>query len=153
MVKKYILSLLIFLLTFAILVMGGGIAPFIDTQSMLYVFGIGFLYSLSVPYDRLNAFADGCVRGGWLMFIIGLIFIFGTFPEAIERGWFGPALSVNIIPIFYGYFVMLIVKPLVFLNTPDKVVIATKPRVSNLAEDFRPFTPKAKRKKNLPVRN
>ena len=151
--KNYILQLLIFLITIALLVLQGGVAPFVDTQSMFYVFGTGFLYSLSVPHDRLNAFADGCVRGGWLMFIIGLIFIFGNLSEGIERGWIGPALSVNIIPIFYGYLVMLIVKPLVFLHAPDKVSISTKSPFPEFTEDFRPLTPMAKRKKNLPVRN
>ena len=82
-----------------------------DILSLLFVLGgaIGFLIMKGNPENHMNNFGDGAVYFGWLGTLIGLIAITGNrFLVWGDIEKMGPALTVSMLPILYGYTVRLI---------------------------------------------
>ena len=79
--------------------------------SLLFDFGgaIGFLIMKGNPENHMNNFGDGAVYFGWLGTFVGLIAITGNrflvWGDIVKMG---PALTVYMLPILYGYTVRLI---------------------------------------------
>ena len=107
---KLFASFSVIFLTIALLILGGGIAPFIDLQYASYVFLVGVIFFIASPADRFAAFGNGCVNAGWLAFLVGLVFIFGTISET-EDGLIGPSFAVNFLAPLYGYFFKIVTLP------------------------------------------
>ena len=78
---------------------------------MLFVLGgaIGFLIMKGNPENHMNNFGDGAVYFGWLGTLVGLVAITGNrflVWDDVEK--MGPALTVSMLPILYGYAARLI---------------------------------------------
>ena len=107
---KLFASFSVTFLTAALLFLGGNVALFIDLQSAFYVFFVGVIFFIASPMDRFAAFGNGCVNAGWLAFLVGLVFIFGTISET-EDGLIGPSFAVNFLAPLYGYFFKIVTLP------------------------------------------
>ena len=87
-----------------------GIHLYFDILSFLFVLGgaIGFLVMKNKPENYLHNFGQGAVYFGWLGTVVGLIAITGT-PSFVwgnvEK--LGPALSVALLTVLYGYMIKL----------------------------------------------
>jgi Flagellar motor component len=79
---------------------------FLDLPSLLIVIGgaLGYVLAKGKSKHFIKNFGDGSVYMGWIGFIIGLIMIGNHYADADK---IGPALSVALLPIFYGYFIKL----------------------------------------------
>lgn len=110
MKKQLFASFSVIFLTVALLILGGDIVVFIDLQYALYVFLMGVVFFVASPADRFAAFGNGCVNAGWLAFLVGLVFIFGTISET-EDGLIGPAFAINFLGPLYGYFFRIVTLP------------------------------------------
>ena len=90
----------------AAIMFGGGEEKFLDMPSLLLVaiIGVGNVIGAKGDDSILTKFGDGCVRGAWIGFLIGLILIVGspTF-ASMNVPALGAALSVCLLPLFYGY--------------------------------------------------
>jgi len=88
-----------------------GIHLFFDITSLLFVLGgaTGFLVMKNNPEKHLANFGEGAVYFGWLGTLIGLIAITGNrFSVWGDVDKMGPALTVAMLTILYGYSVKLI---------------------------------------------
>ena len=84
---------------------------YFDILSLLFVLGgaIGFCIMKGNPGKHMNNFGYGAVYFGWLGILIGLIAITGNrFLVWGDIEKMGPALTVSMLPILYGYTVRLI---------------------------------------------
>jgi flagellar motor component MotA len=83
-------------------------SKFIDLQSLLIVLGgaIGYALAKGKPKEFIINFGDGCVYMGWIGLMIGIIII-GNHYAGTEKIW--PAFSIALLPLFYGYFIKLVV--------------------------------------------
>ena len=84
---------------------------YFDILSLLFVLGgaIGFCLMKGNSENHMSNFGDGAVYFGWLGTLVGLIAITGDRLLVwgdIEK--MGPALTVSMLPILYGYTVRLI---------------------------------------------
>ena len=93
-------------------VVGGSVASidhtkFLDLPSMLIVVGgaLGYVLAKGKSKHFIRNFGDGSVYMGWIGLMIGLIMI-GNHHANTENLW--PALSIALLPIFYGYLIKLI---------------------------------------------
>jgi len=79
---------------------------FLDLPSLVIVLGgaLGYVLAKGKSKHFIKNFGDGSVYMGWIGFIIGLIMI-GNHHADTDK--IGPALSVALLPIFYGYFIKL----------------------------------------------
>ena len=118
MKKKLLASFSVIFLTIALLILGGGLAPFIDLQYASYVFLVGVIFFIASPVDRFAAFGNGCVNAGWLAFLVGLIYIFWGLND-VEVELIGPSFSVNFLAPLYGYFFKIITLPLTLSELKD----------------------------------
>ena len=79
---------------------------YVDILSFLFVLGgaVGFLVMKNKPENHVQNFGQGAVYFGWLGTAVGLIAITGT-PSFVwgnvEK--LGPALSVAMLTVLYGY--------------------------------------------------
>ena len=83
---------------------------FIDLNSALFVLGgaTGFLVFKNNTGNHIKNFGQGAVYFGWLGTLIGLIAITGNrFMVWGDLEKMGPALSISMITIFYGYLIKL----------------------------------------------
>ena len=88
-----------------------GIHLFFDITSLLFVLGgaTGYLVMKNNPEKHLANFGEGAVYFGWLGTLIGLIAITGNrFSVWGDVDKMGPALTVAMLTILYGYSVKLI---------------------------------------------
>ena len=88
-----------------------GIHLFVDVNSLLFVLGgaTGFAVMKNNSGEHIANFGEGAVYFGWLGTLIGLIAITGNrFSIWGDVDKMGPALSVAMLTILYGYSVKLI---------------------------------------------
>tara|TARA_X000001036_G_scaffold417526_1_gene435569 strand:+ start:726 stop:1109 length:384 start_codon:yes stop_codon:yes gene_type:complete len=84
----------------------GDIDVFLDLPSFLFVFGISATATLITAREtkqRIKMFSRFSVLTGWLGFIIGLVSIIGDLDFVRNLQAIFPALSIALLPIFYGY--------------------------------------------------
>ena len=88
-----------------------GFHLYFDILSLLFVLGgaIGFLIMKGNPENHMKNFGDGAVYFVWLGTLVGLIAITGNrFLVWGDIEKMGPALTVSMLPILYGYTARLI---------------------------------------------
>ena len=96
---------------FGALEMGGGLDKAIDLMSLIFVIGVAIGHALSAKdgENKISRFGDGCVRGGWLAFLMGLSLIAGSdIAAAMDFGSLMPAMAVASLAPLYGYFFKII---------------------------------------------
>ena len=84
---------------------------FIDINAPLFVLGgaTGFLVFKKASGNHIKNFGQGAVYFGWLGTLIGLIAITGNrFMMWGDVEKMGPALSVAMLTIFYGYTIKMV---------------------------------------------
>ena len=85
-----------------------GISAFVDSICLAIVFGGGIAYAVAkggINQSRDQAlvnFADGAVYWGWLGLLAGAI---GIAANMTDINQLGPASSIALLAVFYGYFV------------------------------------------------
>ena len=90
----------------AAIIYGGGQEKFLDMPSLLLVaiIGVGNVIGAKGDDSILTKFGDGCVRGGWIGLLIGLILIIDApIFASMNVSALGAAMSVCMLPLFYGY--------------------------------------------------
>ena len=90
----------------AAIIYGGGQEKFLDMPSLLLVaiIGVGNVIGAKGDDSILMKFGDGCVRGAWIGFLIGLILIADAqIFASMNVPALGAAMSVCMLPLFYGY--------------------------------------------------
>ena len=88
-----------------------GFHLYFDILSLLFVLGgaIGFCIMEGNREGHIKNFGDGAVYFGWLGTLVGLIAITGDrFLVWGDIEKMGPALTVSMLPILYGYSARLI---------------------------------------------
>tara|TARA_E500000178_G_scaffold269585_1_gene267456 strand:- start:139 stop:498 length:360 start_codon:yes stop_codon:yes gene_type:complete len=84
----------------------GGIAAFLDAISLAIVFGGGLAFAVAkggLNQNRNQALlnlAEGAVYWGWLGLLVGCV---GIAANLKELSALGPAASIAILTVFYGY--------------------------------------------------
>ena len=89
----------------------GALAPAIDLMALVVVVavGVGHVFGAKDGENRITRFGDGCVRGGWLGLLIGVIVILNVNAEAqMDFTMIIPAMAVAWLTPLYGYFFKLI---------------------------------------------
>ena len=87
------------------------LAPAIDLMSLVVVIAVGVGHALGAKdgENRITRFGDGCVRGGWLSLLIGVIVILNVDAAAqMDFTMIIPAMAVAWLTPLYGYFFKLI---------------------------------------------
>ena len=83
---------------------------FIDLMSLMFV-GLGIIAFIiaapSGPINRLEYAASGAVTTGWIGFAVGLVITLRN-AETFEATAIAPALSVMVLPVFYGYVISVL---------------------------------------------
>ena len=83
---------------------------FIDLMSLMFV-GLGIIAFIiaapSGPINRLEYAASGAVTTGWIGFAVGLVITLRN-AETFEATAIAPALSIMILPVFYGYVISVL---------------------------------------------
>ena len=93
-----------------------GIAAFLNTISLAIVFGGGLAFALAKAglnqnrNQALSNFAEGAVYWGWIGLLAGCV---GIAANLKELSALGPAASVAILTVFYGYTVKWVVKAVI----------------------------------------
>ena len=88
-----------------------GIHLYFDILSFLFVLGgaIGFLVMKNNPEKHIKNFGQGAVYFGWLGTLVGLVAVTGDrFLVLGNKEKMGPALSVSMLTILYGYSIKLV---------------------------------------------
>ena len=109
--NKYLGVAVIIIIVVGATITGGGISPFIDTMALIFVLGIGIGHALGAKdgESKITRFGDGCVRGGWLGFLVGVSLIAGTdFAARMDFSMIMPAMAVALLAPLYGYFFKII---------------------------------------------
>ena len=89
----------------------GALVPAIDLMALVVVVavGVGHVFGAKDGENRITRFGDGCVRGGWLGLLIGVIVILNVNAEAqMDFTMIIPAMAVAWLTPLYGYFFKLI---------------------------------------------
>ena len=74
----------------------------------LYV-AVGHALGAKDGENKITRFGDGCVRGGWLGFLVGVSLIAGTdFAARMDFSMIMPAMAVALLAPLYGYFFKII---------------------------------------------
>ena len=108
---KYLGVVVIIGIFFGALEMGGGLVKAMDLMSLIFVLGIAIGHALGAnPGENvIRRFGDGCVRGGWLGFLIGIALIAGSEQAAVMNvSHLMAALAVALLTPLYGYFFKII---------------------------------------------
>ena len=83
---------------------------FIDLMSLMFV-GLGIIAFIiaapSGPINRLEYAASGAVTTGWIGFAVGLVITLRN-AETFEATAIAPALSIMVLPVFYGYVISVL---------------------------------------------
>ena len=93
-----------------------GIAAFLDAISLAIVFGGGLAFAVAkggLNQNRNQAllnFAEGAVYWGWLGLLVGCV---GIAANLKELSALGPAASIAILTVLYGYTVTWSVKAVI----------------------------------------
>ena len=94
----------------AVTIITGTAHYFIDLMSLMFV-GIGIIAFIiaapSGPINRLEYAASGAVTTGWIGFAVGLVITLRN-AETFEATAIAPALSVMVLPVFYGYVISVL---------------------------------------------
>ena len=108
---RAVLGWIIFMAVIALAIISNDTAHyFIDLPSLLVV-ALGMIAFMiaapSGPINRLEYGASGAVTSGWLGFVIGLVITLRN-AESFEATAIAPALSIMILPVFYGYVISVL---------------------------------------------
>ncbi|MGB0689943.1 MAG: hypothetical protein ACPGOZ_04605 [Candidatus Puniceispirillum sp.] len=94
----------------AVTIVTGTAHYFIDLMSLMFV-GLGIIAFIiaapSSPINRLEYAASGAVTTGWIGFAVGLVITLRN-AETFEAAAIAPALSVMVLPVFYGYVISVL---------------------------------------------
>jgi len=94
----------------AVTIVTGTAHYFIDLMSLMFV-GLGIIAFIiaapSGPINRLEYAASGAVTTGWIGFAVGLVITLRN-AETFEAAAIAPALSVMVLPVFYGYVISVL---------------------------------------------
>ena len=94
----------------AVTIITGTAHYFIDLMSLMFV-GLGIIAFIiaapSGPINRLEYAASGAVTTGWIGFAVGLVITLRN-AETFEAAAIAPALSVMVLPVFYGYVISVL---------------------------------------------
>jgi hypothetical protein len=94
----------------AVTIITGTAHYFIDLMSLMFV-GLGIIAFIiaapSGPINRLEYAASGAVTTGWIGFAVGLVITLRN-AETFEATAIAPALSIMILPVFYGYVISVL---------------------------------------------
>ena len=105
----------------------GGLHNFIDLMSALFVFGgaTGWAVFKKNNGNHIANYGEGAVYFGWLGSLIGLIAITNnSFLIWGDVEKMGPALSIAMLTILYGYTIKIVT--IALSNTPTKMEIAAE---------------------------
>ena len=83
---------------------------FLDLRSFLFVFGISATAAVITEQGikhRIKVFSRVAVSTGWIGFLIGLILILGDSDFVKNSETVSLAISIALLPIFYGYIAKL----------------------------------------------
>ena len=108
---KYLGIVVIIGIFFGALEMGGGLVKAMDLMSLIFVLGlaIGHALGANTGENVITRFGDGCVRGGWLGFLIGIALIAGSEQAAVMNvSHLMAALAIALLTPLYGYFFKII---------------------------------------------
>ena len=102
---------IIFIAVIALVIISNDSARhFIDLPSLLVV-ALGMIaFMIAAPsglINRLEYAASGAVTSGWLGFVIGLVITLRN-AESFEATAIAPALSIMVLPVFYGYMISVL---------------------------------------------
>ena len=109
--KPYIGVLIILGTITGAFISAGALAPAIDLMALAVVVavGVGHVFGAKDGENRITRFGDGCVRGGWLGLLIGVILILNVNAAAqMDFTMIIPAMAVAWLTPLYGYFFKLI---------------------------------------------
>ena len=109
---RAVLGWIIFMAVIAVTVISNDkIQHFIDLPSLLIV-ALGMIAFMiaapSGPINRLEYAASGAVTSGWIAFVIGLVITLRN-AESFEATAIAPALSIMVLPVFYGYVISVLI--------------------------------------------
>ena len=94
----------------AVTIITGTAHYFIDLMSLMFV-GLGIIaFIIAAPsgsINRLEYAASGAVTTGWIGFAVGLVITLRN-AETFEATVIAPALSIMILPVFYGYVISVL---------------------------------------------
>ena len=95
------------------MISGGGMGPFLDIISLIFVFATSFFASLAMSKGKLDErtislTGDAAVIIGWLGFLIGLVLMARGLNTLLADQALGSAFSVAFLTVFYGYFIKLV---------------------------------------------
>lgn len=110
-IMKFLGIVIIVGIFFGALEMGGGLDKAIDLMSLIFVIGVAVGHALGAKdgENKITRFGDGCVRGGWLGFLVGVSLIAGSdIAAAMDFGSLMPAMAVALLTPLYGYFFKII---------------------------------------------
>ena len=110
-IMKFLGIVIIVGIFFGALEMGGGLDKAIDLMSLIFVIGVavGHVLGAKDGENKITRFGDGCVRGGWLGFLVGVSLIAGTdFAAQMDFSMIMPAMAVALLAPLYGYFFKII---------------------------------------------
>ena len=89
---------------------GGRVSQFLDFYSLLLVFGLALLVTLTrlgqhSPVELAKLFGESAVVAGWIGLFLGLILIFSNGNLSAENGLNESfkAIGIAVLPPFYGY--------------------------------------------------
>lgn len=108
---KYIGIAVIVATVLAAMIFSDGFDVLTDTMALIVVVGIGIGHALGAKdgESAMTRLGDGCVRGGWLGFLIGVALIAGSpIAAAMDFSELMPALSVATLTPLYGYLIKII---------------------------------------------
>ena len=94
----------------AVTIITGTAHYFIDLMSLMFV-GLGIIaFIIAAPsgsINRLEYAASGAVTTGWIGFAVGLVITLRN-AETFEATAIAPALSIMVLPVFYGYVISVL---------------------------------------------
>jgi hypothetical protein len=108
---KYLGAIIIIIVVASGIETGAGLDRAIDALSLLFVIGVAVGHALGAKdgENKITRFGDGCVRGGWLGFLVGVSLIAVTdFAARMDFSMIMPAMAVALLAPLYGYFFKII---------------------------------------------
>ena len=84
----------------------GDLTTYLDVPSLIIVLAAGISLAIGAsPQKRLEKFGEGCVRGGWIGFLIGLVIISSNVVGGGDWVALGSALGVCFLTPLWGYII------------------------------------------------
>ena len=82
----------------------GDLTTYLDVPSLIIVLAAGISLAIGAsPQKRLEKFGEGCVGGGWIGFLIGLVIISSSYTGDLVA--LGSALGVCLLTPLWGYII------------------------------------------------